>query len=124
MTFCPIIIANPNVIANRVELGPWNTIQINFLVERLPSILLFKEVATATFFPTLWYESGMKLEGSMKTLVWILVHMKSILLAVGTVLLIVGVLLFGITVVDVFRKKLSPKGRKRVKAKVGTTQKF
>ena len=81
-------------------------LQLNFKIEKLPSILLFKNIST-TYFPTVWFEVGMKVEGSMKTQVWLLVNMKTILLSVGIVLFLIGLILFAVCYF--YRKRPLPK---------------
>ena len=81
-------------------------LQVNFLIEKMPSIIMFKDITT-TYFPTVWFEIGMKVEGSMKTEVWLLVHMRTILLSVGIVLFLIGLaLLVGVGVAYFYREKL------------------
>ena len=82
-------------------------LQVNFLIQKLPSILLFKDITT-TYFPTVWFEVGMKVEGSMKTEVWLLVNMQTILLSVGIALFVIGLVLL-VGVAYVYRKNLLPK---------------
>lgn len=83
-------------------------LQVNFLIQKLPEILLYQDITT-TYFPTVWFEVGMEVEGSMKTEVWLLVHMRTILLSVGIALFVIGlVLLVGVGVAYVHNKNLLP----------------
>ena len=84
-------------------------LQANFLLHKLPPIMLFKDLRT-TYFPTVWFEVGLQVQGPMKTEVWLLVHMRTILLSVGIVLFLLGLaLLVGGGVAYAKSKDMLPK---------------
>jgi len=68
--------------------------QVNIFIEPIPELSMFKNLKKPIFFPAFWFETRMSLAGDMKTGVWILSNLQTLLLGMGlaTSLLVVAIL--------------------------------
>ena len=66
-------------------------LQVNFHLKRVSGMEMFKNLQDEVFFPTVWFESRVTLEGFFKFEMTLLVNLKYICFCVGLVLMCVGV---------------------------------
>jgi len=80
--------------------------QVNFFMEPIKELSMFKGLKGPLFFPAFWFETKMVLTDQMKMGVWILANLHSLLLAIG-----VGQALLVLAVLAVLRIHRSAKAK-------------
>jgi hypothetical protein len=78
--------------------------QVNFLIEPLPSVSMFKHIRK-TFFPTIWFESKVTLPEDLLAQVWVLSSLTSILAVLGSILAGVGLSMLVVGTVFVLARR-------------------